>query len=134
MEGMRLRPLRTWWWVAVVVAVVALSAAGGMGPAPLHVTDRGVAGVSSDAPAGSALEAVLRAESDRAESAVTGKSGAIARLIVLLAAALVGIALLLVLAARRRALAVPGVPPLARRRVRVGLRAPPSSLLVQLQH
>jgi hypothetical protein len=134
MDGMRLRPLRTWWWVAVVVAVVALSAAGGTGPEPLHVTDRGVAGVSSAAPASSALEAVLRAESDRAESAVTSKSGAIARLIVLLSAALVGIALLLVLAARRRALGVAGAPPLARQRVRVGLRAPPSSLLVQLQH
>jgi hypothetical protein len=120
--------------LAVLVAMVALSAAGGTGPAHLRLTDRGGAGVSNEAPAGSALEAVLRAESDRIEGAVTGKSGAIARLIVLLAAALVGIALLLVAASRRRAPVAAAVPPLARRRVRVGLRAPPSSLLVQLQH
>jgi hypothetical protein len=120
--------------LAVLVAMVAVGAAGGMGPAHLRVTDRGAAGVSSQAPAGRALEAVLRAESDRVEGAVTGKSGAIARLVVLLAAALVGVALLLVLAARRRALVAAGAPPLARRRVGVGLRAPPSSLLVQLQH
>src|SRR4051794_5720141 len=131
---MRLRPLRTWWWVAVLVAMVALGASGGTAAAHLRLTDHGVAGVSDQAPAGSALEAVLRAESDRVESAATGKSGAIARLIVLLAAALAGVALLLVLAARRRGLAAAGVPSLARRRVRVGLRAPPSSLLVQLQH
>jgi hypothetical protein len=131
---MRPAPVRTRSVLAVVLVAVALGVGGGAPSGAHRLIVAESAGVSGGtAPAG-ALEAVLRTETDRAESALTGTSASGARLLVLLAAPLLGLAMLLILAARRPSLSPGGLPSLTRLRQWVGLRAPPSSPLVSLPH
>jgi len=123
-----------WWLLAVVVAFMAVGAAAGSAGTAPHVSGD-VAALTDQASSGGTLEAVLRTEADRVESVLPSKSPSAGRLLVLLAVALIGLTLLPNLAARRlRALLVGTAPQPARLRAWVGLRAPPSSLLVLHSH
>lgn len=123
------RPLRTWCLLAVVVAFVAVGAAAAGGTAS-HVRGS-VAEITKPTSSGGALEAVLRTEADRVETVLPSKSGAAARLLLLLALALAGLALFLdVVPGRRGGRLIEIAPERARLRAWLGLRAPPSFLLV----
>lgn len=127
------RPIRTWCLLAVVVAFLAVGAAAGAGGTASHLSGD-VAGTTSRTSSGGVLEAVLRTEADRVETILSSKS-AEGRLLVLLAAALAGLALLPDLAVGRGgARVVESAPQGARLRAWLGLRAPPSSLLVPVPH
>lgn len=124
------RPIRTWSLLAVLVALVALGAGGRTGgPSPRLLVGT-VPGIASQTSPGGVLDAVLRTEADRVESAVSTTSSSTARLLEVLAVALTGIALLAHVAHRRRSVfLLLGAPLPARLRAWVGLRAPPSLLL-----
>jgi hypothetical protein len=127
---MQRRPFRAWSLLAVLVALVALGAGAGGGPAGPRLLPGDITGITNQTTSGGVLDAVLRAEADRVESVLSTKSTSTARL-VLLAAALAGVALLVLVAPRRRdVLLLDGAPLATRLRAWVGLRAPPSLLLV----
>ena len=128
------RPLRTWWLLAVVVAFVAVGAAAGSGGTASHL--RGdVAGLTNRTSSGGVLEAVLRTEADRVETVLSSKSAAAGRLLLLLAATLAGLALLADFGpGRRSSRLIESAPQGARLRAWLGLRAPPSFLLVPVPH
>ena len=123
---MRSRPISHRSLLAAAVVVIALGVGGGGGGGGHRfIVDDG-AGISSQPTPTGALDAVMRSDVDRIESTVSSKSGSIARLILLLAAPLSGVALLQLLAASRRPSRAGGPPALTRLRRWVGLRAPPA--------
>jgi hypothetical protein len=130
---MRPGPRRSWSFLAVAVVVLALGG-GGIGASPHRlIVTKSVGLIGRSASAG-AVEAVLVPETDRVESALTVKSSSAGGLILQLAAAFAGLALLLLPTPARRHLGPIGPPPLSLLRHWVGRRAPPSSLLVSLTH
>lgn len=116
------------------MAFVAVGAAAGSAGTAPHVGGH-VAALTDQTSSGGVLEAVLRTEADRVDSVVSSKSGFTGRLLLLLAAALAGLALLPTLAAGpRRARLVDVAPQQALLRAWLGRRGPPSSLLVPVPH
>lgn len=116
--------------LAVLVAFVAVGAAAGSAGTAPHVGGH-VAALTDQTSSGGVLEAVLRTEAERVDSLLSSKSGSTGRLLLLLSVAVAGLALLPDLAAGRRgARLVEAAPQQALLRAWLGLRAPPSSLLV----
>lgn len=124
--------VRTWWLLVVIVAFVAVGAAAGSAGTASHVGGH-VAALTDQASSGGVLEAVLRTEADRVDSVLASKSAFTGRLLLLLSVAVAGLALLSDLAAGRRGARLVEAPPQrALLRAWLGLRGPPSSLLVSV--
>jgi hypothetical protein len=130
---MRSRPRQSWSFLAVAVVVLALGG-GGVGAGTHRLIAAKSAGVISHSASAGAVEAVLVPETNRGESALSVKSPSSGRLVLDLAATLVGIALLLLLTSARRDLGPSGPPPLTQLLHWVGRRAPPLPPLVSLTH
>lgn len=129
---MRPGPRRTWSLLALTALVVALGAGMAHDP-PALIGGNGAALSSGSHPAG-ALDAVLGTDAGRVESALGDRSAGASRLLVLLAALLIGIASPLRLVLVGRTVGPGELPSLTRLRHRVAPRAPPSLRIVALAH
>lgn len=114
---------------AVVVLALGIGGSGRATPTRLALLD--ATGVTGHTLSSGSLDVVLRTEADRLDGVVAGKVGS-TRLLLLLAAPFLGLALVLLFPAFRPRRAAASPFPVARLRRSVGLRAPPSSLLVAL--